>query len=807
MKSRAITLGLPLIACCFWPALTGHAQEAAPSVSAPSATDELHAAPQVQAVGAPAEAQLSPPPDAEKVELPAGYLEVRNPAFPQEEIRSVELHRGRRYGVADVEPYFASGPGAAAKAEFDRGHYERTRQLLGREPTFLPFRYLAALAAMRGSDFAAAANEMSLLAIDYPALRDRCLTHAGVAREELHQFESAAAMFSAVPVDSKLFVDARLGLSRVMRRKKDLAGAIDALRPLSLLAAPSWGRDVGAESLAAIADLAHERKDSRTEKEALIRLWSLHPLSPLAGPAERRFGGKATVSLEALVGRAETLIDAHRNKPGLDVLEPLLPRLVLPDPLACRAHFVYGKGLRKERKHLKAIEALSPVVDKCREGDLRARALYVLGSSQSISDLGNAAHTYETLAHDFPTHSFADDALFYAADVYSKVGDNEAALARLKELAQLGPDGDFLAEALFKAFWILRSAGKPDQGLVFLDQTERQFGNADESYDVERARYWRARVSEDKGDKASAAASFERLAIEHPATYYGLISRAKLESLDPQRFSQLGAQLAFPSRTASPWPLHAGRIGDDPHFLTGVELLRLGFPEAVSSELLAVSRTRLPEEAVRLIVQLLSLAGDFRSAHAVARVSLRQDLSGRISEENRAVWEVAYPNAFRPFIEKHCKAAKELPPDLLQALMREESALDPKALSWAGALGLTQLMPSTAAIVAKQLKMKRLTTEKLLDPETNIRLGATYLGNLYRRYNGVKQYALAGYNAGEGAVDRWRKQRPADSIDEWVENIPIAETRGYVKRVLRSYNTYQLLYSAPRLPAPGSAHR
>ncbi|MGZ3459229.1 MAG: lytic transglycosylase domain-containing protein, partial [Archangium sp.] len=182
-------------------------------------------------------------------------------------------------------------------------------------------------------------------------------------------------------------------------------------------------------------------------------------------------------------------------------------------------------------------------------------------------------------------------------------------------------------------------------------------------------------------------------------------------------------------------------------------------------------------------------------------------LSGRITPETRPVWEVAYPNAFRPLIEKHTAAAG-VEPDLLQALMREESALDPKALSWAGALGLTQLMPSTAQAVARQLKLKRVTTQSLLEPEVNIKLGAHYLGSLVKRFAGNTPFAVGSYNAGPLAIDKWRADRPGMPLDAWVEEVPIAETRGYIKRVLRSYNTYQLLYGRPaKAPAAQAARR
>jgi soluble lytic murein transglycosylase len=164
--------------------------------------------------------------------------------------------------------------------------------------------------------------------------------------------------------------------------------------------------------------------------------------------------------------------------------------------------------------------------------------------------------------------------------------------------------------------------------------------------------------------------------------------------------------------------------------------------------------------------------------------------------------------AFRELVLTHAKDADELDPDLLQALMREESALDPAALSWAGALGLCQLMPATAAEVAARLRLKQpTTTAALLEPSLNIRLGSRYLSDLLFRAKGVKLYALGAYNAGEGSVGRWRRAAPDVPLDVWVETIPLQETRGYVKRVLRSYNTYKLLYApneVPRTVAPAT---
>lgn len=702
------------------------------------------------------------------------------------------------YDETDFAPYFAEGVLKEAKAAFDAGQYAKVRTLTdGVEKTW-SVRYLRALAAERLEYTDLSAFEMSeLLALEnvpgVERIRDRILVHAALAYEAEEQWEKAASLYGQVPSTSKLFVDARFGLHRAARRLEEWDQARAALDAIAGRGAPSWGRNVAAEALLGLADLARDQKDKAAERAALVRLWSDHPLSSLSALAEKRLNGQ--LSLDSIVTRGEQLIELHRNEQGMAVLAPHLPTLKLPDATACRAHFAYGKALRKQREHTRAIAALTPVVEQCKDPELRPKALYVLGSSRSIVDLQFGPGIYETLAREYPEHSYADDALFFAADIYARTGDTASAHQRLTELADRYPRGDYFAEALFKSFWLLRSDKRLAEATQVLERIERSFANHRDTYEVERAQYWRARMLLDAGKQQEAAVLFERIATEHPVTYYGLISRSRLDELEPERAVALRQVLTVPTPPRQPWPLDAGALEKDPHFLAGVELIRLGFQEAAASELLAARRSGLPSEPRQLLVHALAAAGDTRSAHAIARTELREHLSGPIRADTRPVWEVAYPDAFRPLIEKH-SAKVNLDPDLLQALMREESALDPKALSWAGARGLTQLMLSTARAVAKTVPgMKQVTPELLLQPDPNIQLGSAHLASLLRKFDGNKAYAIASYNAGSNAVSRWREQRAELQLDEWVEEIPIAETRGYVKRVLRTYNTYQLLYA------------
>lgn len=728
-----------------------------------------------------------------------GFVRVANPAFPVAPPAPSAAERGPKLERAELSAYFTEGKAAEARAAFTAGDYKRARELLDGVPDTAPVRFLRALAAQRSADWAFSAKEFEALAEGYAPLRDRCLVHAGWSYEQLRDWPAAVRVFDAVARTSRLSVDARLGLSKALRWSKDSKRAQAVLAEYVDRAPPAWGRDVGAEALLALADLLGAKGDTKGEQEALLKLWSRHPLAKEAEKAEARLGDLAAVPIDARVARAEALIEAHRNQQGMEILEPLLEGLALPDPLACRAHFAAGKGYRKLRQHQKAIALLSPVVKRCKDPEARLRGAFILGFSQGISAPAQAAGTYEGLAKAFPAHALADDSLFFAAEVHAKRGLKELAVERYLDVVERYPAGDYAADALFRLFWMARAEGRLEEATAYLDEIVGRWANADDSYERERARYWRGRVLEEQAKPAEALEAYEALALEHPATYYGLLARERVATLDEARGAALAGRVAAAPTADDPFPIHAGPLASDPQFQSAVELLRLGFGELVPMEILAIDRTGLPPDSLRLMVLVLSLAGEERSAHGLARLWLRRDLSGPISVERRAIWEMAYPRAFRDTVVEHSRAADELDPDLLQALMREESALDPKALSWAGALGLCQLMPATAAGVAMQLKLKRPSQAQLLEPDLNVRLGARYLSDLVIRMKGVKPFALASYNAGESAVNRWRRENGDQDLASWVEQIPIQETRGYVKRVLRSYNTYKLLYAPGEL--------
>ena len=137
-----------------------------------------------------------------------------------------------------------------------------------------------------------------------------------------------------------------------------------------------------------------------------------------------------------------------------------------------------------------------------------------------------------------------------------------------------------------------------------------------------------------------------------------------------------------------------------------------------------------------------------------------------------------------------------LDPHLIHAVIRAESGFDPIARSPKGALGLMQIMPETGRLVAARLKVADAGEAWLLDPATNMAVGQAWLRQLAATptVQGNLIHLLVAYNAGEGRLQQWLAGELAPAADDpllFVESVPIAETRAYVKKVLASLWAYQ----------------
>ena len=285
-----------------------------------------------------------------------------------------------------------------------------------------------------------------------------------------------------------------------------------------------------------------------------------------------------------------------------------------------------------------------------------------------------------------------------------------------------------------------------------------------------RVRFWLGLSAWELGETEQAQQIWQQLLSEHPFGYYGWRASERLQQ----------APEALP-------PANAPAEGLLPKHLE--QLLALGIP-VEAWEQWRTQRGGQPPESPKELWQegVLRLGvGDrwiaLEQLDRAQRLGAAEGLSQQVLLEQHR-----HPRNFEPLLEE-AAGSEQLDPDLLLGLARQESRLTPTVRSSAGAVGLLQLLPSTAA----ELEDPAPSEAELLEPERNAPLGARYLKEMLSAADGNPFLATASYNAGPGAAGSWRNE-DLDAIPElWVEAIPYPETRIYVKKVLGNRWTYALL--------------
>jgi soluble lytic murein transglycosylase len=287
-----------------------------------------------------------------------------------------------------------------------------------------------------------------------------------------------------------------------------------------------------------------------------------------------------------------------------------------------------------------------------------------------------------------------------------------------------------------------------------------------------RAHYWLGRAVAAEGKDARAE---YQLAAAWPTTFYGQLAALALGD-DPAALARRITALHDPSYTRD-------------------QVLAFTDREVVRAAAMLVAWSD-PQRARTFLLRMDELAPDPADRSLVARFALRLGLpdtavfvARRMGRDGLALPEAGWPIAAEP-------PAEPVDPSVALGLIRQESSFDIGAVSPSGARGLMQLMPFTAQAVAKQIGTATSLVSLTADPAHNMRLGTAYLREMLDRFGNSLPLAVAAYNAGPHRVDEWLPQNgdprvgPIDMID-WIELIPLNETRNYVQRVLENVVIYR----------------
>ena len=198
----------------------------------------------------------------------------------------------------------------------------------------------------------------------------------------------------------------------------------------------------------------------------------------------------------------------------------------------------------------------------------------------------------------------------------------------------------------------------------------------------------------------------------------------------------------------------------------------------------------------------LNRQGRLRPAITAMRRAYPQFMAEGGEALPKDILTVIFPIDYWELIQTHA-TARRLDPFLVAALVAQESTFQADVRSAADAWGLMQIIPATGRRYAASLGIKPFSTNRLTDPETNVRIGTTYFSDLLRQF-GDAAPALAAYNAGESRVVKWLAERPGMDRDEFIDDIPFPETQNYVKRILGTAEDYRILYGTVRSSRPSS---
>lgn len=274
----------------------------------------------------------------------------------------------------------------------------------------------------------------------------------------------------------------------------------------------------------------------------------------------------------------------------------------------------------------------------------------------------------------------------------------------------------------------------------------------------EEWRYWRAIAQIESGQALAARADLESLHLER--SYYGFLAADKL-----------GKSYALDNTVLAANELKISSLELRPEIIRAHELFLVGQDGRGRSEWDAVIRYLSDEDTIQAAILAHRWGWHSRAIAAVSSLGEYDDLS------------IRYPLPFKESFEASSSRAS-ISSTWAYGIARSESLFMRDVRSSAGAIGLMQLMPATGRDVAKEIKLPYSGLATLVDPESNIRLGTTYLGQMQQRYKGNQVLATAAYNAGPHRVDKWLPDRGVIDARIWIENIPFNETRKYVKKVL-----------------------
>ena len=420
-----------------------------------------------------------------------------------------------------------------------------------------------------------------------------------------------------------------------------------------------------------------------------------------------------------------------------------------------------------------------------------------------------ALRTYQEFAQLYPGHELAEEALWQAVSLSETDKDYDEAARAYLDLQKRYPQGQYAAAALFQAGLSYYRLDKAEEAV---EAWQELLDSYEESALYTQTLFWVGKTLLKLGETRQAHTYLEKAASVDTESYYGLRAKdlsQEGDALWPSDGSLVTSAVeAAEQEEAEAWlatwlegASHdddlaslSPAIEEDLRFQRGEEFLNVSLLEEARGEADALRKELVTDP---LTLYQLALAfrerGLYRLSILCARRLIQLSPAESVSEAPRFLQRLTYPLYFDDLVLAEAQA-NDLDPLLLCALIWQESLFQGQATSWAGAQGLTQVIPPTGEWIALQLRWPDYQAEHLYRPYLNVKFGAWYLARQLRDFENNLFAALAAYNGGPGNAARWLELVGDGDDDLFAESISKAETRRYVEKVYEHYAMYRELY-------------
>jgi soluble lytic murein transglycosylase len=499
------------------------------------------------------------------------------------------------------------------------------------------------------------------------------------------------------------------------------------------------------------------------------------------------------------------LVDYYNGayRPAIDAFH----RYIQADPHghSGTAHYYTGLAYKAIGSYELARREFDLLIDTHPESEHRGQAW--LEKAAVLADFGDyagAIQVYQTFVRLYPQHKLAGEALWRRAQLAEPRDKDEAAKAYL-DLQSRYPYWERADAALIQA-GLCYYRLKEDQKAA--DAWRELLENYAQSELRSKALFWLGKAYLRMGRTEGAKQSLAEATRASVQDYYALRARELSRAIDgdaPPSFVGTNILLATDQpaeqEETEAWLESWANVPDDldfdiardPRFRRGWELLTVGLREEALDEIEAL-REELADDPLALYQLALACRSRdlYRSSIRCVQQIVHLSPVESVLEGPSFLQRLAYPVYFEELVIAEAKA-NALDPLLLFAVIRQESLFEPYAASWAGARGLTQIVPATGEWIAPRLGWPEYRPDDLDKPYVNVKFGAWYLAYQIQDFGNIFA-ALAAYNAGPGNAIRWLSAEDESDDDLFVEGITFAESRLYVKRLYEYYFAYDALY-------------